>query len=74
MIEWKEVSSGQVEKVQQYRLRPGQAVVCHEGDIHSPRRQSETRLLRVEGVNIDNVGRRRFSPVDARERLVNQPS
>ena len=64
MIEWKEVSPGRVEKLRQYRLRPGQAVVYHEGDIHSPRREGETRLLRVEGVNMDNVGRRRFSPVE----------
>lgn len=64
MIEWKEVSPGRVQKLRQYCLRPGQAVVYHQGDIHSPRREGETRLLRVEGVNMDNVGRRRFSPVD----------
>ena len=64
MIEWREVSPGRVEKLRQYRLRPGQAVVYHRGDIHSPRREGETRLLRVEGVNMDNVGRRRFSPAE----------
>ena len=64
MTEWKEVSPGRVAKARQYRLRAGEAVVYHEGDIHSPRWESETRLLRVEGVNMDNVGRRRFSPVE----------
>ncbi len=67
MIEWKEVSPGLVEKVRRYRLQPGEAVVYHEGDIHSPRRENATRLLRVEGVNMDHVGRRRFNPVDARD-------
>ncbi len=74
MVEWKEVSPGHVEKVRQYRLCPGQAVVYHEGDIHSPRREGATRLLRVEGVNMDHVGRRRFSPVDPREQLAHSPA
>ena len=64
MTEWREVAPGRVEKSRQYRLRPGEAVVYPEGAIHSPRRAGETRLLRVEGVNMDTVGRRRFRPVE----------
>ena len=65
MVDWREVSPGRVEEAKRYRLRPGDAWVYQEGDIHSPLRAGETRLLRVEGVNMDHVTTRRwFDPVD----------
>ena len=65
MVDWREVSPGRVEEAKRYRLRPGDAWTYQEGDIHSPLRAGETRLLRVEGVNMDNVTTRRwFDPVD----------
>ena len=64
MVEWREVSPGRVEEAGRYRLRPGEARLYEAGDIHSPQRAGETRLLRVEGRNLDGVERRWFDPVD----------
>lgn len=64
MVDWREVSPGRVEEARRYRLRPGEARVYEPGDIHSPQRAGETRLLRVEGRNLDGVERRWFDPVD----------
>lgn len=46
-----------------YNLEPGQAKVYNEGQLHSPRREDATRLIRIEGVNMDNVKRLAFKPV-----------
>lgn len=40
-----------------YDLKPGMAKVYNEGQLHSPRREASTRLIRIEGVNMDNVKR-----------------
>src|SRR5262245_59646484 len=48
---------GKVRLVRSYRLTPGTAHVYNEGDLHSPRRDGPTRLIRVEGVNMDKVRR-----------------
>ena len=39
---------------------PGKAHVYNEGDVHSPRRESETRLIRIEGVDLTKVKRDKF--------------
>jgi hypothetical protein len=36
------------------------AHVYNEGDVHSPRRESETRLIRIEGVDLTKVKRDKF--------------
>jgi hypothetical protein len=46
-----------VRKARTYTLKPGMAHVYHEGDVHSPRRAGSTRLLRIEGMNMDGVKR-----------------
>jgi hypothetical protein len=46
-----------VRKARTYTLKPGMAHVYHEGDVHSPRREGSTRLLRIEGMNMDGVKR-----------------
>jgi hypothetical protein len=46
-----------VRKARTYTLKPGMAHVYHEGDVHSPRREGSTRLLRIEGTNMDRVKR-----------------
>jgi hypothetical protein len=46
-----------------YRLTPGMAHVYNEGDVHSPRRDGPTRLIRIEGRNMDTVGRASFTKV-----------
>jgi hypothetical protein len=49
-----------VEKVRTYNLTPGKAHLYNEGDLHSPRRESETRLIRIEGVELATVKRDKF--------------
>jgi hypothetical protein len=39
------------------------AHVYNEGDVHSPRRDGPTRLIRIEGRNMDTVGRASFTKV-----------
>ena len=54
---------GRVRHVRAYRLTPGMAHVYNEGDVHSPRREGPTRLIRIEGRNMDKVGRASFTKV-----------
>jgi len=48
---------GKVRFVRDYALKPGMAHLYNEGDLHSPRRDGPTKLLRIEGKNLDNVRR-----------------
>lgn len=54
---------GRVRHVRAYRLTPGMAHVYNEGDVHSPRRDGPTRLIRIEGRNMDRVSRASFTKV-----------
>ena len=56
------VQPGKVRLARSYALKPGQAHVYNEGDVHSPRREGPTRLIRVEGTNMDRVGRLSYEP------------
>ena len=55
---------GKVRHVRSYTLEPGMAHVYNEGDLHSPRRDGPTRLIRVEGQNMDHVRRLRYVEAD----------
>ncbi|NQU60917.1 MAG: hypothetical protein HQ512_07280 [Rhodospirillales bacterium] len=59
----KDGKPGKVEHVQTYTLEPGDARVYQQGDIHSPSRKSSTKLIRIEGQNMDNVTRDKFDVV-----------
>ena len=48
---------GTVRHVRSYTLKPGMAHVYNEGDLHSPRREGPTQLIRIEGTNMDKVKR-----------------
>jgi hypothetical protein len=48
---------GKVRLARSYTLKPGMAHVYNEGDLHSPRREGPTRLIRIEGTNMDKVRR-----------------
>jgi hypothetical protein len=48
---------GKVRFVRSYALKPGAAHVYNEGDLHSPRRDGPTRLIRIEGTNMEKVKR-----------------
>jgi hypothetical protein len=54
---------GKVREVRSYKLVPGDAHLYNEGDLHAPRREGPTRLLRIEGMNMDKVKRRPFELV-----------
>lgn len=68
MTEWRKVEPprdgepGVVEPVRTYALSPGMAVVYNEGDLHSPRREHDTRLIRIEGTDLAGVARDRYVP------------
>jgi hypothetical protein len=51
---------GKVEKVRTYELTPGMAYLYNEGDLHSPRRDGDTRLIRIEGTDLTKVKRDKF--------------
>lgn len=55
--------AGKVRKVRDYKLTPGVAHVYNEGDLHSPSRSGPTRLIRIEGTNMEKVKRFKFDPV-----------
>lgn len=48
---------GKARPVRDYKLTPGMAYLYNEGDLHSPRRDGPTRLIRIEGKNMDTVKR-----------------
>ena len=52
-----------VRHVRSYPLKPGMAHVYNEGDLHSPRRDGPTRLIRIEGTNMDRVKRLSYEKV-----------
>jgi hypothetical protein len=54
---------GKARRLRDYTLTPGSAHVYNEGDVHSPRRNGATRLLRVEGRNIENICSAFFEPI-----------
>ena len=55
--------AGKVKKKREYKLTPGVAHVYNEGDLHSPSRAGPTRLIRIEGTNMEKVKRLKFEPV-----------
>jgi len=63
MSEWEllepaaEDKPGKVRLVRKYSLTPGMAYVYNEGDLHSPSRTGSTRLIRIEGQNLEKVRR-----------------
>lgn len=48
---------GKVKRGNVYTLKPGMAHIYHEGDVHSPKREQPTGLLRIEGKNTTKLKR-----------------
>ena len=48
---------GKARPIREYKLTPGMAYLYNEGDLHSPRRDGPTRLIRIEGKNMEKVKR-----------------
>ena len=63
MTDWKIVKQGQngeptlVEPERSYMMTPGDAHFYDVGDVHSPRRENSTKLVRIEGANLDHIKR-----------------
>jgi len=63
MIDWRIVKKGDgtnptlVEPERSYVLRPGDAHFYDVGVVHSPKRDSLTKLVRIEGANLDRIKR-----------------
>jgi hypothetical protein len=63
MTDWALVSPaseerpGKVRHVRNYSLTPGAAYVYNEGDLHSPRREGTTKLIRIEGRDVTKIRR-----------------
>ena len=55
---------GKARWVRDYALRPGMAYLYEPGVLHSPRRDGSTRLLRIEGVNMERVKRLPYEAVE----------
>ena len=53
----KDGEPGKVEAAKTYKMAPGMAVAYDVGQVHSPKRTGETRLIRIEGVNVTTVKR-----------------
>jgi hypothetical protein len=54
---------GKVRRARVYALKPGMAHVYNEGDVHSPRRESTTGLIRIEGKNTQKMTRSPYKAV-----------
>lgn len=66
MSDWAPAGTGvpqPVRKLREYTLSPGAAHVYNEGDIHAPHRAGPTRLIRIEGRNLEHVVRGTYRPV-----------
>jgi hypothetical protein len=48
---------GKARPIKDYTLKPGMAYLYNEGDLHSPRRDGPTRLIRIEGRNLEKIKR-----------------
>jgi len=55
-----EAKPGKVRHVRTYKLTPGMAHLYNEGDLHSPSRAGATKLIRIEGRNMEKVKRLKF--------------
>ena len=63
MTEWKIVKNGSgdmpalVEPVRSYEMKPGDCQIYEPGAVHSPRMSPSTKLIRIEGGNLDHIQR-----------------
>ncbi len=71
MTDWRIVEQAQDDKPARvapervYELTPGMACFYEIGAVHSPKRAGATKLLRVEGANLDRVQRSPIEPIES---------
>jgi hypothetical protein len=69
MNDWEKVEeatadkAGKVRHVRSYPLKPGMAYLYNEGDLHSPKREGATRLIRIEGQNVEKIKRLSYEKI-----------
>ena len=63
MLRPKKGLPGKVKALRSYELKPGDCRVYPVGAVHSPRRDGDTRLLRVEGFNLAGYRRHQFEVI-----------
>ena len=56
---------GKAKQLREYALMPGTAHVYNEGDVHAPSAAGPTRLIRIEGTNLERVARGSYEPAQA---------
>ncbi|MEM7259422.1 MAG: hypothetical protein AAF404_18765 [Pseudomonadota bacterium] len=54
---------GKVRPTRTYSLKPGDAHVYNEGDLHAPVRTGPTCLVRIEGLDMSTITRRRYETI-----------
>ena len=54
---------GKVKRVRTYELHAGDTKLYRVGDVHTPRRENPTRLIRIEGQDLAKIKRDRFEPI-----------
>ncbi|MFL5256781.1 MAG: hypothetical protein ACJ8AI_28590, partial [Rhodopila sp.] len=70
MTDWKCVARptdsepGKAEAIRDYVMKPGDAYLYDIGVLHSPERKGDTRLLRIEGINMAKVKRFPYEAVE----------
>ena len=51
---------GKVEPVKSYDLKPGMAVAYPTGALHAPKREGDTKLIRMEGTDVSKLKRDKY--------------
>ena len=59
-----EAQPGKARRIRDYAMKPGDAHLYEPGVLHSPRRDASTRLLRIEGMNMERVKRLPYEAVE----------
>ena len=59
-----ESAPGKAKRIRDYAMKPGDAYLYEPGILHSPRRDGPTRLLRIEGMNMERVKRLPYQAVE----------
>lgn len=59
-----EAAPGKAKFNHNYVMKPGDAYLYDIGVLHSPERKASTRLMRIEGVNMEKVKRLPYEAVD----------
>lgn len=51
---------GKVKPKKSYDLKPGMAVAYAKGSLHAPKRDGDTKLIRMEGLDVSKIKRDKF--------------